>query len=257
MTYPPQGGYPDDPTGNAPDPHSPFGYPDQPASPAPYTPQPGGGWPDAPHQYPDSPTPQPAQNPPMSGPPMSGPPMSGPPQQPGYGPPPPYGPPAPVQVPQSSSGGAPVGWIVGGIAAVLVVIAGIVGVIIFTSSSEPGESANNSSTTTEEGKPSQSPTDVVNAYYDAIRSHDVNGAYKTLCQAMQGTESEFYGSYGEETFWATVDSSTYTVGEETIKDDQNATVKIKQDLQGQTYDFYADLKIEDEEWKICFWGTPS
>ncbi|WP_144300399.1 hypothetical protein [Stackebrandtia nassauensis] len=249
MTYPPQGGYPDDPINNGPDPQSPFGYPDQPASPpssaAPYTPPPpNSGWPDSPPtQYGPMSQPGPAQY----GPPPGG--MGAAPQQGGFAPQPP-----------PSSGNATIGWVIGGIAAVLVIVAGIAGVIFFANagnSEDSGTDGGSSSASDSSAGPSQTPTDVVNDYYDAVRAHDVDGAYKTLCSSMQGSESDFFGSYDEDEFWKTVDASTYTVGEETIKDDSNANVKVKQEVQGETYDFSADLQIESGEWKICYWNTPT
>lgn len=252
MTYPPQGGYPDDPSSNAPDPHSPFGYPDQPAAspepPAQYTQPPAvSGWPDSQQSYPDSPpTPAPGafQQPQQ---PMGG----------GYAPAPaPGGGFAPPASPPPSSGNNTIGWVIGGIVAVVLLVGGIGAVILLTNNGGDGDNGTDNSAT-ESQEPSQSPTDVVNAYYDAIRSHDVTGAYKTLCAKMQGSEDQFFGTYEEQQFWDTVDASTYTVGEETKKDDSSARVDIKQEIQGQSYDFYADLVVEQNEWKICYWGTPT
>ncbi|ADD40739.1 putative periplasmic ligand-binding sensor protein [Stackebrandtia nassauensis DSM 44728] len=181
------------------------------------------------------------------GPPPGG--MGAAPQQGGFAPQPP-----------PSSGNATIGWVIGGIAAVLVIVAGIAGVIFFANagnSEDSGTDGGSSSASDSSAGPSQTPTDVVNDYYDAVRAHDVDGAYKTLCSSMQGSESDFFGSYDEDEFWKTVDASTYTVGEETIKDDSNANVKVKQEVQGETYDFSADLQIESGEWKICYWNTPT
>lgn len=256
MTYPPQGGYPDDPNNQVPDAQSPFGYPDQPASPpsspGPYTPAPPqSDWPDSAQTHYDLPqTPGPSQPGPMPGftPQHGG--MGGPPPPPGG-----FGVPSP-----QPSNNSTIGWIVGGIAAVLLIVAGIGAVIFFTGtggSNESGSGSAESSSASTEAEPSQTPTDVVNAYYDAVRGHDVTAAYETLCSTMQGSESDFFGSYDEQQFWDTVDASTYTVGQETKKDDQNASVDVKQEIQGETYDFYADLKIEGGEWKICYWSTPA
>lgn len=247
MTYPPQGGgYPDD---NASQPQSyelygqsdPYGS--QPQSPAygspPPQPQPGYPAPQAdPYgwgQPPQSPAPGYAA------------------PQPTYAPQPAYAP-APPPPPSKSNGGVIAAIVVGGLVLVIGIVLAVVLINNSGSSSDSGTDGSSSSGSTdsasEDGLPAQSPTEVVNLYYDANIDRDWDEALSYLSKNLY---DQFSGvsDADREAAADQYEGTTYTVTGETIADDkQTADVDVTVEQNGTSQSAVLKMVIEDGEWKI-------
>lgn len=103
-----------------------------------------------------------------------------------------------------------------------------------------------------------SPRETVEAYYAAMQAHDMDAALETVCQAQyDASVDDPYAGDDPEDFWAFVDDSEYTVGDETEIDDTTYHVDVEHtfDHQGQTGSglLTAEVVAEQDEWKICDW----
>ena len=207
---------------------SPGGYP---SSPDPYgQAQPGGHPPAQPPGYPPQPDPYG---------------WGQPPQQPGF-PPPQF--PAP-QPPKKSNGGLIAGLVIGG----LVLVLGAVLVVVLVNRSDNGGGTGSTGTSADDGSDlvsSQSPSDVVNAYYQANEDRDWDEALSYLSRDLQ---IEFGGASDADRNAAAdeLEGAVYTVVNETIAaDGLTAEVDITMDFRGNSQDATLKMIIEDGGWKI-------